>query len=129
MPDVGRAVRAGYGAALLLGMMLVGSLALWIGVPLLWLWVASLVQGATANLGAGLAVAAVGVLLSIVALMGLLSWLSRRYREVRIARGLDDVGQLPLEAVLVCSAVLALGVFAVWFFGFSGAAPLPVPSG
>ena len=45
------------GAVLLLGIMVVGSLALWVGVPLGWLWDGR-VQGLTGSLGAGLGVAA-----------------------------------------------------------------------
>jgi hypothetical protein len=42
-------LRTGFGALLVLLIMLIGSLVMWIGAPLLWLWVGSQVQGATAS--------------------------------------------------------------------------------
>ncbi|MDQ3850298.1 MAG: hypothetical protein M3296_06765 [Actinomycetota bacterium] len=111
----------------LVAMMVLGSVGLWVGVPLAWLWIASQVQGATGSLGTAIVVAVAGVLASVVVSVAGLSWLSGRHREMRIARGARDPGTLPLEAVMVTSAVVAVSAFAVWFFGFSGAAPLGVP--
>ena len=42
-------LRIGAGALLRLTIMFVGSLVLWLGTPLLWLWVGSQVQGAHLN--------------------------------------------------------------------------------
>lgn len=114
-------------ALALLAMMVLGSAGLWIGVPLAWLWIASQVQDATGSLGAAVAVALLGVVVSIVGLVAVLSWLSGRHRELRVAHGHLDPGTFALEVVMVCSALVALAVFVVWFFGFSGSAPLPVP--
>jgi hypothetical protein len=61
----------------------------------------------------------------IFAIMPLLGLLNRKHMEVRAARGLDTLGQAPLEGVLVVSAGLAVVAFAVWFFFFAGTAPLP----
>jgi hypothetical protein len=65
------------------------------------------------------------VVVGIFALVPLLGFLNRKHVEVRAARGLDDYGQAPLEGVLVVSAGVALLGFGVWFFFFSGTAPLP----
>jgi hypothetical protein len=111
---------------LLLAIMFIGSLVLWVGVPLGWLWVGAQVEGATQSLGAGLAVAILGVAVSIVVLVPALGWLGRLHAELRVARGLDDHGQVALEAVLVVSAAVALTVFVVWFFVFSGSSPVPL---
>jgi hypothetical protein len=111
---------------LLLGLMFASSLGLWIGVPLLWLFVAGRVQGATGSLGAAVAVALAGVVVSVLAAVRLLSWLAHRHAAAREARGLEDYGWAPLEGVLVTSTVIAVAVFGVWFFFFSGAEPLPL---
>jgi hypothetical protein len=111
---------------LLLGLMFASSLGLWIGVPLLWLFVAGRVQGATGSLGAAVAVALVGIVVSVLAAVRLLSWLAHRHAAAREARGLEDYGWAPLEGVLVTSTVIAVAVFGVWFFFFSGAEPLPL---
>lgn len=123
------ALRLGWSALLLIAMMVVGSLGLWIGVPLAWLWIASQIQAATGSLGAGLGAAFLGMPLSIVLCASVLSALSGAYRRQRLARGLDDTGNFALEAIMVTSAFVALSAFVAWFFFMSGAAPFGVPPG
>jgi hypothetical protein len=118
-------MRAGSSAALMLAMMFFGSLVLWVGLPLGALYVGSHVQGVTHSVGAALLAMAGAVVVGIFAIVPLLGFLNRKHMEVRAARGLDTLGQAPLEGVLVVSAGVALVAFGVWFFFFSGAAPLP----
>jgi len=113
-------------AAALLVLMFAGSLGLWVGVPVLWLWVAGRVQGATGSLGAAVGVALLGVVVSIVVAVPLLHRIARAHNSAREARGLENLGWAPLEGVMVVSAVLALVAFGVWFFLLSGAEPIPV---
>lgn len=120
------ALRTGTGAVLVLLIMFIGSFVLWIGTPLLWLWIGSQVQGATDSLGTALAAAFPGAVVTIIVLASLLGKLSDVYRANRRARGLDDPGHLVLEAVLVVSAGLTLVAFVVWFLFLSGANPLPL---
>jgi hypothetical protein len=119
-------LKLGESAVLLVIIMLTGSLLLWVGVPLLWLWVASRVQGATGSLGAALAVAIFGVLVSIALVVMMLTWLSDKHRALRVARGQEDLGHFVLETVLVASAGLAIIGFSAWFFLFSGSSPIPL---
>ena len=119
-------LRTGTSALLVVLIMFLGSLGLWIGTPLLWLWVGSQVQGATASLGGALATMFVGVVISISLLAMLLAKLSDIYRANCLARGLQDPGHFVLEAVLVTSAGFSLVVFVVWFFFFAGASPIPI---
>ena len=58
--------------------MFIGSLVLWIGTPLLWLWVGSQVQGATSSLGTALGVSFIGVVATIALLAAVLAKLSER---------------------------------------------------
>jgi hypothetical protein len=118
-------VRQGSGAILVLLIMCLGSLGLWVGTPLLWLWVGSQVEGATQSLGSALAVMFIGVIVSIGLLALVLGKLSDVYRCNRLARGDGDPGHAVLEAVLVLSAGLTLVGFVVWFFFFAGASPVP----
>jgi hypothetical protein len=118
-------MRAGSSAVLMLALMFLGSLVLWVGLPLGALFVGSHVQGATHSVGAALAAMAAAVVVGIFAIVPLLGYLNRKHMEVRASRGLDTLGQAPLEGVLVVSAGLALVGFGVWFFFFSGAAPVP----
>ncbi len=119
-------LRNGAGAVLVVLIMFLGSLVLWIGTPLAWLWIGSQIQGATESLGTALGAMFVGVLLTITAIASLLAKLSDFYRANCLARGMNDPGHVVLEAVLVVSAGLTLVGFVIWFFFFAGASPVPL---
>ncbi len=119
-------LRTGFGALLVVLIMLTGSLVMWIGAPLLWLWIGSQIEGAGASIGAAVGAAFVGAVATIVLVAGVLSKLSDVYRANQRARGRDDPGHVVLEAVLVTSAGIALVAFLLWFFLFAGAEPLPI---
>ena len=119
-------LRTGTGAILVVLIMLIGSLVMWIGAPLLWLWLGSQIQGATSSLGTSIGAAFIGAVLTIVLVAAILSKLSNVYRANQRARGLDDPGHFVLEVVLVGSAAIALAAFVIWFFFLAGAEPLPI---
>ena len=119
-------LRTGIGAMLVVLFMFIGSLVLWIGTPLLWLWIGSQIQGATSSLGTALGSMFIGVIATIAVLASILSKLSNVYRANCRARGRDDPGHLVLESVLVVSAGFTVTAFAVWFFFFAGTSPVPV---
>lgn len=119
-------LRTGAAAGLVLLIMFLGSLGLWLGTPLLWLWVGSQVQGATESLSGALAVIFVGVLASIAALAIVLSKLSEMYRSNCLSRGRRDPGHGVLESVLIASAACTVAIFVVWFFFIAGASPVPL---
>lgn len=124
-----QALRTGLSGALLLLIMLLGSLVLWIGVPVGWLYLGSQVQGRTQSLGAAMGVMMIGVLASIAVIVYVLGWLNRKHADLRQARGLEDHGNVALEAVLTVSAAIAVVIGAVWFFLFAGTSPLPGGAG
>jgi hypothetical protein len=119
-------LRNGTGAMLVVLIMFIGSLVLWVGTPLLWLWVGSQIQGATESLGAALGAMFIGVVITITFLASVLAKLSDFYRGNCVARGHSDPGHTVLEAVLVVSAGLTLTIFAIWFLFVAGASPVPV---
>src|SRR5919204_4209691 len=121
------AARAGMSGLILIVIMLGGSLLLWIGVPVGWLYLGGRVEGATNSLGAGLAVAMLGAVVSILAIVPCLSWLNRKHVELREARGLESHGHTALEAVMTISAVIAVIGFSIWFFIFAGPGPMLAP--
>ncbi|MDE3130974.1 MAG: hypothetical protein KGL16_07455 [Acidobacteriota bacterium] len=118
--------RIGADALLAAAIMFIGSLVLWLGTPLLWLWVGSQIQGSTASLGLALLAMAAGVLVTVLLLAGLLSRLSQFHRANAIARGHADPGHQMLEAVMITAAGIAIVVFGVWFLLFAGASPMPL---
>ena len=118
-------LRTGVGAILVVLIMILGSLVLWIGTPLLWLWVGSQIEGSS-SIGPAVGASFIGAVLTIILVAAVLGKLSNVYRANRVARGLDDPGHFVLEVVLVVSASITLVAFVVWFFFFAGAEPLPV---
>lgn len=119
-------LRLGWSAVLLVLIMCAGSLVLWIGIPLAWLWIGSQVQARTDSLGAAVGAMMLGVVLSVALMVPVLSWLSERHRRLRVARGHPDTGHVVLEMVMVTSAGVAVVIFAAWFFLLSGSSPIPL---
>ena len=114
-------------AALLVVIMFMGSLVLWVGVPVAWLWVGSQIQGSS-TMAAAVGAMMIGMLVTIAVLIALLGWLNRKHVELQEARGanLPRNATTALEHVMVASAVVAVICFFVWFFGFSGSSPIPL---
>jgi hypothetical protein len=119
-------MRTGMGAVLVLSIMVIGSLVLWLGIPLLWLWIGSQIESSTSSVGAAIGATFFGAVLTIVVLAAVLARLSNFYRANCVARGMTDPGHFILEIVLVVSASVSLVAFVVWFLFLSGAEPLPV---
>ena len=113
----------------MLAIMFVGSLVMWIGLPLGCLYVGSRVQDATNSVGVAIVAMAGTLVVGIVTIVPVLGFLNRKQAEIRAASGLDTYGQAPLEGVLVISATIAIVAFAVWFFLFAGTPPIPVSDG
>jgi hypothetical protein len=123
-------------AALLVVAMLAAALFLWVGIPVLWLYIASqLVSSSQPSMGPYLVVV-VGVGATVVLDAMLISRLNRQYERVTGGRGEVRV-QLPwmksmrgerekpkgmsvLDAILIASVTLAGLTFAIWFFAFAG---------
>jgi len=122
-------LRRGGSGVLLVLITLGGGIGLWVGVPLAWLYIGSLVQGQTHSLGTALAVMMAGVAASIAGVVSILVWLSRKHADLREARGLEHHGLTALEGVMTVSAGVALVVFGAWFFLFAGSSPLPTGLG
>jgi hypothetical protein len=105
--------------------MVVGSLVLWVGVPLGWLYIGSLVQGETDSVGAAIGAALVGATVSIIGLAWVLARLNAYHEELQIRRGAQPSPLL--EIVIVAAAGIALVGFVVWFFFIEGPGPSVAP--
>jgi heme/copper-type cytochrome/quinol oxidase subunit 2 len=123
-----RAVRGGASALLAAAMMVIGSLVLWVGVPLGWLWVGSQIQAESDSVGTAIGVMLVGVVVSVVLLTMLLMRLNRWHEHLREAAGRPPRDTSLLEFVLVVTAGVAVVAFGVWFFIFTGPGPTLAPS-
>ena len=123
-------------AALLILAMAIGSIVLWLGIPIGWLYLASrIAKSSQPSMGPYLLVL-VGIPASMVVVGKLLSRLNRAYGAVTGAppaartrrawmkslRGERESGRTRtvLDVVMVWSVALALLCFAIWFFAFAG---------
>ncbi len=129
-------------ATLLVGLMALGSVVLWIGVPLGWIWLASNIVDSSEPSMTPYVMVLVGIPLTMVVVGKGLSQLNRVYGEVtgttptvrvvlpwhRSMRGERDAGhpRTILDVVMVCSVTVALVLFGLWFFLFAGSS-IPTP--
>jgi hypothetical protein len=132
---MGSAIGRGAGAALLVLLMAVGSILMWIGVPVLWLWIASRIAASSQPslglyvlvlVGIGVTMAGVAKLLGILNQMHMVMtgrvperreqtiWLKSMRGEAQSRR---EHGIL--ATVMAISVSLALVVFGIWFFFFA----------
>ena len=118
-------------AAFLWILMAVGSVAMWVGVPAGWLWVAGQI---TSDQAQHITLSVIGVPLAIIVWARGLFWLNRLYMRVtmpRLMRELEEapedeeprVVRGPLEPLLVGSLVVAIVAMAIWFFFFAERPP------
>ena len=120
----------------LIALMALGSIFLWIGIPVGWLWIGSQLQSDSGQPGFGLYVGILlGIIVSMVVVGRLLHGLNGAYGRLagselvrvrmpwhRSLRG-EDEGRAPrqiLDVVMVVSVMVAGFVFLVWFLFFAG---------
>jgi hypothetical protein len=121
----------------LIALMALGSVMLWIGSPIGWLWLASQLQKDSQAAGfgpylvvlAGIAVTAVALAKALQALNRLYGVVAGEDEPVRVVlpwhRGLrsENEGRPPrtvLDVVMVISVAIGLLALTVWFFFFAG---------
>lgn len=107
------------------GMFIIG-MTMWVGVPLLWLYVGSQVKAAADSLGLAVVVMGIGALATIVGLVKILGTLNRSWVDAYIELNDRKPQRTPLEPVLVISAILAVGAFGLGIL-FVGGAPTSAP--
>ena len=129
MSGVGaRAARGGARVLLALAMMVIGSLVLWVGVPVAWLWIGSQIQAESGSVGTAIGAMLAGVLVSVLLLAALLVRLNRWQLGLRAQAGLPPPEHSLLELVLVVTAGVAVVAFGIWFFVLTGPGPSLAPS-
>jgi hypothetical protein len=123
-------------AALLIALMAIGSILLWLGIPVGWLYLVSrLVKSSQPSMGPYVLLI-VGIPASMIIVGKALSKLNRVHGEVtgttptmrarspwmKSMRGERESGRerTVLDVVMVWSVALALLCFGVWFFAFAG---------
>jgi hypothetical protein len=123
-------------ALVLILLMAAGSIAMWVVVPVFWLWLGSKLQeGSSPTLGPYLLVI-VGIPVTMVIIGKILARLDRLYaavlraprqqrvqaswqKSMRGERGSTRQRTI-LDSVMVVSVSIALVAFGIWFFAFAG---------
>jgi len=123
---VRRRTDAMFAAALLAAEALLLA-TLWGPQPAGWLWIGSRIFYNTGSVGLAVVVAFVGMLLTILATIGLAMRLDRAWMLVRRASG-HEQEKGALERIFVTSMVLAGTVFVIWFLVVQGPGPDIAPS-
>jgi hypothetical protein len=109
---------------MLLGIEAAGSLLMWAGIPLAWLWIGGRVYSLTGSLGADAAVAFLGFIGTLFLLLSGLRRVDRIWIALR-RRGGYDQEEGALSQIVVVSATLALLSFFAWYYLFSHAYVIP----
>jgi hypothetical protein len=122
--------------AFLIALMAVGSVLLWIGIPVGWLYLASQITDSSQPSMGPYVLVLVGIPATMIAMGKVLAVLDRTYGRVNGATPQGRVqspwhrslrgdrrparGRSVLDVVMVASVALAVVCFAVWFFLFAG---------
>jgi hypothetical protein len=123
-------------AIFLVALMALGSVLMWLGVPVGLIYVASKVSGSSSPTLGPILLILLGLPIGMAIIGKGLGWLDRRHQAItgtadegrRIAPWLKSMrgdredrhhGGV-LDKVMIISVAVALLLFAVWFFGFAG---------
>jgi hypothetical protein len=108
----------------LLALEALGSVVMWAGIPLAWLWIGGRVYSLTASLGADIGVAFLGFVLTLFAALSGLRRIDRGWIALRRRAGYEQE-EGALSQIVVVSATLALVMFIGWYYLFSHAYVIP----
>lgn len=112
-------------------LMALGSVAMWVGVPAGWLWVAGQI---TSDQTQHIVLSVLGVPLAIILWARGLFWLNRLHMRVTMPRLMRELEEAPedeeprtirgpLEPLMVASLAVAIVAMAIWFFFFAETPP------
>ena len=118
-------------AAFLWVLMAIGSIAMWVGVPAGWLYVAGQI---TSDQAQHIMLSVLGVPLAIILWARGLFWLNRLHMRVTMPRLMREIEEAddedeprvirgPLEPLIVGSLAFAIVAMFVWFFFFADRPP------
>lgn len=122
-------------AVLLVLLMAIGSVIMWIGVPLGLIYAASQLAGSSRPSAGPYLLIIIGLPVGMAIVGKFLGWLDRLHgrltgrheerrratwlRSMRAERASSSRGGV-LDKVMIVSVAIAVVAFAIWFFGFAG---------
>ena len=105
---------AGVASFLVLAAEAFGTLLMWVPIPLAWFWIGARVYDATHSIMADGIVVLGGFLLTVIAVLKLLTRLDQVWVELRRRAG-HDQREGALNQVVIVSATFGVVGFWVWF--------------
>jgi hypothetical protein len=113
-------------AALVLLVETLVCLTVWIPQPVAWLWVGSQLDYRTGSVSFGIAVAFMGMIVTLMATLVLAVRLDALWRVLRRAAGHDQREGM-LVRIFAITAIVAALAFGFWFFIIEGPGPTLAP--
>ena len=109
-------------AGSILVVMTVVSMAFWGPIPAAWMWVGGQVKDQTGSGGVAISVTSIGLLLTLLGGLVLLTRLDHFWILVRRAAGYDQrTGTI--GPVFAIATVIGVALFTLWFLLFAGSSP------
>ena len=113
-------------AILVVMVLVVGSF--WGPIPMAWLWIGAQIKTATDSVSLGLVCAFVGMLLTLMAGLALVTRLDRFWILVRRAAGHDQRKGI-LTPVFAVASIIGSVSFVIWLLFIAGLGPSLAPAG
>ncbi len=114
-------------AASILAVMGLVAVCFWGPIPMAWLWIGAQIQYRTDSVSAALAVAFLGMILTLLAGLSLVKRLDQFWILVRRAAGHDQRSGV-IGPVFGVAAILGVTLFTIWLLVFAGLGPTLAPS-
>jgi hypothetical protein len=124
-PQYGAGLRRAFDrlfAGSLVGVMMVVSIAFWGPIPAVWLWIGAQVKHQTDSGSLAISVSSLGLLLTLLAGLVLLTRLDRFWILVRRAAGYDQ-RKGTIGPAFAIAALIGVTLFIAWFLVFAGPGP------
>jgi len=122
-----RALDAVFAASILVLMGLI-AVCFWGPIPMAWLWIGAQIQYRTDSVSAALAIAFLGMLLTLMGGLAVVKRLDQFWILVRRAAGHDQRKGV-IGPVFATAAIIGVTLFTIWLLIFAGLGPTLAPSG
>jgi hypothetical protein len=114
-------------ATAIAAVMVLVAISFWGPIPGAWLWIGAQLKYHTGSVSLGIAVAFLGMLLTLMAGLALLTRLDAFWILVRRAAGHDQKKGI-IGPVFAVAAVIGTTIFLIWFLFIAGLGPQLAPS-
>ncbi len=123
----GRRVMDAVFAASILVLMGLIAVCFWGPIPMAWLWIGAQIQYRTESVSAALAIAFLGMILTLLAGLAVVKRLDQFWILVRRAAGRDQRKGV-IGPVFATAAIIGVTLFSIWLLFFAGLGPTLAPS-